>query len=99
MMILGLDIGSVIAKAVLLDEQTEIRDCWETKSRGRPADAARILLEQFPGNIRAADLKIGLTGYGREGLSYPTAVYACNEIVAWTVPGRGPQLHRHHSKG
>ena len=78
----GFDVGSVIAKAVLLDERARIVGRWETRSRGRPAEALHTLLEKCLKRAGRTELRIGLTGYGREGLAFPEAVYACNEIAA-----------------
>ncbi len=79
---LGLDIGSVIAKAILLDNQARIVGRWETRSRGRPADAIFSLLKKCMPKIVFSRLRIGLTGYGREGLSVSEDIFSCNEIAA-----------------
>ncbi len=81
-MILGLDIGSVIAKAVLLDDQSKIVSHWETKSRGCPTKAFYALFKKCIKKAEHTDLRIGVTGYGREGMSFPDSVFSCNEIVA-----------------
>jgi len=45
MMILGLDIGSVISKAVLLDETLQVKDRWWCQSRGDAAGDVKFLIE------------------------------------------------------
>jgi len=49
MMILGLDIGSVISKAVLLDESLRVKDRWWCQSRGDTAGTFKFLIERSIG--------------------------------------------------
>ncbi|MBN1272125.1 MAG: hypothetical protein JXB26_07605 [Candidatus Aminicenantes bacterium] len=80
--ILGLDIGSVVAKAVLLDDQSKILGRWESKSRSCPLDAILNLLEGVLEKAGYGDFRIGITGYGREGLAFADSIYDCNDIAA-----------------
>ncbi|MBI2567392.1 MAG: hypothetical protein HYV63_10205 [Candidatus Schekmanbacteria bacterium] len=89
--VLGLDLGSTGAKAVLTDIQTgqPLLDVYD-RTRGNPVDACRRLvasmLSQGTPDVRG----IGLTGSGREAVAtlvravYPgsAAVVVLNEIVA-----------------
>jgi len=45
MMILGLDIGSVISKALLMEESLRVKDRWWCQSRGDAAGAVKLLIE------------------------------------------------------
>ncbi|MDP6708762.1 MAG: BadF/BadG/BcrA/BcrD ATPase family protein [Alphaproteobacteria bacterium] len=89
--ILGLDLGSTGAKAVLTSIETGeiVLDVYD-RTRGNPVDAARrlvsALLEQAEADVRA----IGVTGSGREAVAtllravYPDSdnIVVLNEIVA-----------------
>jgi len=89
--ILGLDLGSTGAKAVLTSIETGevVLDVYDS-TRGNPVDAARrlvtTLLERTQADVRA----IGVTGSGREAVAtllravYPDSdnIVVLNEIVA-----------------
>ncbi len=89
--ILGLDLGSTGAKAVLTSIETGevVLDVYDS-TRGNPVDAARrlvaALLEKTESDVRA----IGVTGSGREAVAtllravYPDSdnIVVLNEIVA-----------------
>jgi predicted CoA-substrate-specific enzyme activase len=83
--ILGIDIGSVNAKAVLLDDTERIRGSWETRSRGCATEALHLLLEKALKDGNHPGIKIGLTGSGREQISSADEIFTCNEIVALAV--------------
>ena len=61
-MILGIDIGSISTKTVLLDDGLALLGDWEERNAGRPADAFRRLMRSAFGESRDHRLKVGLTG-------------------------------------
>ena len=89
--ILGLDLGSTGAKAVLTSIETGdiVLDVYDS-TRGNPVDAARRLVKTILGQVRADVRAIGVTGSGREAVAtllravYPDSdnVIVLNEIVA-----------------
>jgi activator of 2-hydroxyglutaryl-CoA dehydratase/predicted nucleotide-binding protein (sugar kinase/HSP70/actin superfamily) len=90
--VLGLDLGSTGAKAVLVDVRTgEVLRSVYDRTRGNPFAAARRLVEMLV-ESQCPDLRaIGLTGSGREAVAavvraaYPEAAQRMvveNEIVA-----------------
>ena len=83
--LLGIDIGSVNARAVLLDEAERIKGSWETRSRGCAAEALYLLLEKALGGGNHPRIKIGLTGSGREQIACADEIFTCNEILALAV--------------
>lgn len=82
MMFLGLDIGSVISKAVLLDESFRMKGKWQLKSRGDPSAALKILTEQAIDGLKNFTLKIGLTGNSRDLFELPEEVSSINVILS-----------------
>lgn len=81
-MLFGLDIGSVISKAVLTDESFRVKGQWCLHSRGDPVRALKILIDKAFGNAEGVTLKIGLTGSGRELFDLPEGISSLNEILA-----------------
>jgi predicted CoA-substrate-specific enzyme activase len=79
---LGLDVGSVISKAVLVDESFHVKSRWWHHSRGDPAGALKSLIENVLGNSKDFSLKIGLTGSGRELFDLPEGIPSLNEILS-----------------
>lgn len=82
MMLLGIDIGSVISKAVLLDESFQMQGHWWFHSRGNPINALKILIENALGDTKGFSLKIALTGSGRELFELPKGISSLNEILS-----------------
>ncbi len=82
MLLLGLDIGSVISKAVMLDASFRILDRWSINNRGDPAEALGILVEKAVGQRKNFNLKIALTGSGRELFELPEEISSVNEIIS-----------------
>jgi len=80
-MILGLDIGSVNCKAVLLDESFRLIDTEILQSKGDPAGVVKALVKKFIGARGSCSLKIGVTGCGREIFDFPKEISSFNEIV------------------
>lgn len=101
--ILGLDIGSTGAKALLtaIDTGTPLFDVYD-RTRGNPVDAARRLLEAVlaagPWSVRA----VGFTGSGREAArtlfhavsADPGRLVVLNEIVAHAMAARSADPER-----
>ncbi|MDA1099142.1 MAG: acyl-CoA dehydratase activase-related protein [Proteobacteria bacterium] len=89
--ILGLDLGSTGAKAVLTSIETGeiVLDVYDS-TRGNPVDAARRLVGTILNQVKADVRAIGVTGSGREAVAtllravYPESdnVIVLNEIVA-----------------
>ncbi|HJM93806.1 MAG: hypothetical protein CMM23_16235 [Rhodospirillaceae bacterium] len=89
--VLGLDLGSTGAKAVLTSIETGdiVLDVYDS-TRGNPVDAARRLVKTILGQVKADVRAIGVTGSGREAVAtllravYPDSdnVIVLNEIVA-----------------
>jgi predicted CoA-substrate-specific enzyme activase len=82
MIILGLDIGSVISKAVLLDEAFHVKGRWQRHSRGDPAGTIMFLIRRAIGKAKDFTLKIGLTGSGRALFELPGEILSLNEILS-----------------
>ncbi len=81
--VLGVDVGSSAAKAVLLDDEGRVRGTWSERSLGRPAEAARRLLERaYSGGAGPGPLRVGATGSGRSLFAAAPGVFVVNEIVA-----------------
>ncbi|MDP6404584.1 MAG: BadF/BadG/BcrA/BcrD ATPase family protein [Alphaproteobacteria bacterium] len=89
--ILGLDLGSTGAKAVLTSIETGevVLDVYDS-TRGNPVDAARRLVSSLLERTQADVRAIGVTGSGREAVAtllravYPDSdnIVVLNEIVA-----------------
>ncbi len=89
--VLGLDLGSTGAKAVLTSIETGeiVLDVYD-RTRGNPVDAARRLVGTILKRVRCDVRSIGVTGSGREAAAtllravYPDSdkVIVLNEIVA-----------------
>ena len=89
--ILGLDLGSTGAKAVLTSVETgePVLDVYD-RTRGNPVDAARRLITEMLGRAKPDIRSIGVTGSGREAVAtllravFPDSenVVVLNEIVA-----------------
>ncbi|MBP1716392.1 MAG: CoA-substrate-specific enzyme activase [Deltaproteobacteria bacterium] len=81
-MILGLDFGAEICKAVLLDESLQVVKRWETLSRGNPAGALQTIAATLFENCEGIQLKVGVTGSGREAFDFGDNVQILNELIA-----------------
>ncbi len=81
-MILGLDFGAEICKAVLLDESLKVIERWETFSRGNPAAALQTICAGLFGNHKDLQLKVGVTGSGRDAFDFPDRVQVLNELIS-----------------
>ncbi len=51
-MLLGLDTGSVVSKALLMDESFCVQGRWWHHSRGDPASAIKFLIEKAIGEVK-----------------------------------------------
>jgi predicted CoA-substrate-specific enzyme activase len=81
-MILGLDFGAEICKAVLLDESLQIKTRWEIFTRGNPAGALQTIAADFFQDRNRVRLKVGVTGSGRDAFDSPEGVKIQNELVS-----------------
>ena len=81
-MILGLDFGAEICKAVLLDESLQVMSRWETFSRGNPAGALQTIAASLFGNHEDLQLKVGVTGSGRDAFDFADQVQILNELIS-----------------
>jgi predicted CoA-substrate-specific enzyme activase len=82
MMLLGIDIGTVISKAVLLDESFQMQGHWWFHSRGNPINALKNLIKNALGDAKGFSLKIALTGSSRELFEIPKEISSPNEILS-----------------
>ncbi len=81
-MILGLDFGAEICKAVLLDECLQVISKRETFGRGNPAGALQTIASSLFGNHEGFQLKVGVTGSGRDAFDFADQVQTLNELVS-----------------
>jgi len=81
-MILGLDFGAEICKAVLLDESLQVMSRWETFSRGNPAGALQTIAASLFENHEDLQLKVGVTGSGKDALDFADRVQILNELIS-----------------
>jgi predicted CoA-substrate-specific enzyme activase len=84
-MILGLDVGSINCKAVLLDESFRLIGTGILQSKGDPSGVVRTLVKRLFGDRGACSLKIGVTGCGRDIFDFPKEISSFNEIVCLAV--------------
>ncbi len=81
-MILGLDFGAEICKAVLLDESLQVTHRWETFSRGNPAGALQTIAAGLFGSHERLQVKVGVTGSGRDAFDFADKVQVLNELIS-----------------
>jgi predicted CoA-substrate-specific enzyme activase len=83
---LGVDVGSISTKAVVLDDDGEVLASSYLWTEGNPVGAVRRLLEEMEPQARAADARVvsvGTTGSARELIgAMLTAQTVKNEITA-----------------
>ncbi len=82
MMILGLDLGSSITKAVLLDGTQSPVKFIEQANRGNPAEAFRQAVGRILEGCGGLSLQVGITGVGREIIEAPPEISLANEVVS-----------------
>jgi len=81
-MILGLDVGSVSCKAVLLNDAFQVFKQTEVRCLGKQAEAVcKVVSLIFPGDEKE-DIKVGVTGCGRHALDWPSGCVHFNDIVS-----------------
>jgi activator of 2-hydroxyglutaryl-CoA dehydratase len=73
-MILGIDIGSVNCKAILLDESFRPVATEILQSKGDPDGAIRSLIKKLFGDRGGFSLKLGVTGCGRDVFDFPKGI-------------------------
>jgi len=81
-MILGLDFGVEICKAVLLDESFQVRSRWDVFTRGNPAGALQTIAADLFRERDGLRLKVGVTGSGREAFDLHERVQVQNELIS-----------------
>ena len=81
-MILGLDLGSEICKAVLLDDSLQVLNRWKTFSRGNPAGALQTIAAGLFENHGGLQLKVGVTGSGKAAFDFDSKVLILNELIS-----------------
>ncbi|MFC1971032.1 acyl-CoA dehydratase activase [Chloroflexota bacterium] len=80
---LGIDIGSVTAKAVVLDEANNIVESRYTRTRGQPVETILSILEDLLASYSPGQFKIAATtGTGGELIATLLGVPFVNEIIA-----------------
>ncbi|MBI2878076.1 MAG: CoA activase, partial [Candidatus Tectomicrobia bacterium] len=80
---LGIDIGSVSVKVVVITEAVELLEERYLRSRGQPLRAVGQLLEEVGTRIpREAITGVGVTGSGGKLLDSRLPVHSSNEIIA-----------------
>jgi predicted CoA-substrate-specific enzyme activase len=81
-MILGIDLGSSVSKAVFLDESLHLLKSAVTPSKGNFFEALKVLLGAVFDGQNVAAVKMAITGSGRESFSFPDETILVNDIVA-----------------
>jgi len=81
-MILGIDFGAEICKAVLLDESLAVIDKCALPSRGNPAGALQTMIARLLADHGDLRLKIGVTGSGKEAFNFDGRIQTQNEIIS-----------------
>ena len=80
---LGIDIGSVTAKAVVLDEADNIIEARYTRTRGQPVETILAILEDMLSKYSPDQFKVtAATGTGGELIARLLGVPSINEITA-----------------
>jgi predicted CoA-substrate-specific enzyme activase len=80
---LGIDIGSVTAKAVVLDEADNIVESRYTRTRGQPVETILAILEDILTSYSPDQFKVAAaTGTGGELIANLLGVPFVNEIIA-----------------
>ena len=81
-MILGLDFGAEICKAVLLDASLQILKRREIFTRGNPAGALQTIAADFFREQDGVPFKVGVTGSGRDAFTFNERVQIQNELIS-----------------
>lgn len=81
-MILGLDVGSISCKAVLLDESSRILKQTEVRCLGKQAEAVRQVVSSVLPDDTHGDVRVGVTGCGRQVLDWPAGCVLINDILS-----------------
>jgi predicted CoA-substrate-specific enzyme activase len=81
-LILGIDVGTLKSKALLLDESYAILDRLTRENEGERGEGVRILIEKILGGRKSFSLKIGVTGRGREIFEPSDKVAVFNGVVS-----------------
>jgi len=90
---LGIDIGSVAVKLALVGSEGELLGVWSRPILGHPAETLGSLIAEVPMPPEDIEVRIGVTGNGRELVHGP--VLAESEVVALTraIPVLCPDAH------
>ncbi len=81
-MILGIDLGSVQSKALLLDTDLRTVASSNIKNTGHTSDTFKMLIEDVIPSADNITLQIGLTGAGRLAFEHVKNVHVCNDLIA-----------------
>jgi predicted CoA-substrate-specific enzyme activase len=89
-MYIGLDVGSVATKGVVLDEAFGVLQQRYERNHGQPVERARAMLSALLAEVPAGDLcGVAATGAGAQILGEALGVAVINEVVAQaTATGR-----------
>ncbi|MFC2164886.1 acyl-CoA dehydratase activase [Acidobacteriota bacterium] len=81
-MILGLDVGSVSCKAVLLNEASHLVKEAEVRCLGKQAEAVRKVVSLVLPGEKHDTIRVGVTGCGRQALDWPSECVHFNDIIS-----------------
>ncbi len=87
MILLGIDLGSVSSQAILLHPQQGIRGRREILNRGHVREILEDLIVALLEGQQTPDLRVGITGRGRDACRPHPSIYSCNELVALALGG------------
>ena len=80
---LGIDIGSVSCKAVVLDENKTVLEEHYVRTKGDPLDTSLVMLEEISGRYGADSIKlVAATGSGGKLIAPYIGAQFTNEVIA-----------------
>ncbi|HLE09566.1 MAG TPA: BadF/BadG/BcrA/BcrD ATPase family protein, partial [Thermodesulfobacteriota bacterium] len=80
---LGIDIGSVSCKAVVLDENKNVLEEHYVRTKGDPLDTSLVMLEEISGRYGADSIKlVAATGSGGKLIASYIGAQFTNEVIA-----------------
>jgi len=80
---LGIDIGSVSCKAVVLDENKNVLEEHYVRTKGDPLDTSLVMLEEISGRYGADSIKlVAATGSGGKLIAPYIGAQFTNEVIA-----------------
>lgn len=87
-MILGIDLGSVHSKVLLLDEKLETISAENIRNTGRVSGTLQALLHRLFPEKKEISLRIGMTGVGRHAFEHVAGIQICNDLIALALGSR-----------